>query len=385
MAAITGGGSNGGELLSRWPNLPGDVLASITDLLDPKIGILRLRSICRSWRSSLSLLPPAINFPLKLPLLASNGASSSPSSHPPSGNLFLHERTVYFLSPPGYPSSNGGFLIKVKESKNAPNTFSLLNPILFEDKLPQPNFPLNLLDCSISLVCKSYVVSTDFECEQVVLKKVAVSTNFVNNGEFVVLGLKFSGGLLIWRFGDEGWTEIGVNGRCFDDIISYNDKFYATADMKGRLVMIDSRLKPIDLVPKLMFGSGISTHLVECDGNLYVVDQDIDNRGSKLGVFKLDDKGHFWDYELDLNDSVFFVGDYANFSLSRKYYNGGLRNMIYFKDVSLDDDGGEIDGHIKVFDLKTNTSSLLFESEKYAKLCWPPLSWFSQDAAIYFN
>lgn len=203
-----------------------------------------------------------------------------------------------------------------------------------------------------------------------------VATDFFESGDFVVLGLNFSKNLVLWRFGDENWTDIAANGRCFDDVISYNGKFYATADRKGRLVMIDSRLKPIDLVPKLMFGDGKFTYLVECDGGLYLIDRVIDGDPiSKFGVFKLDDKGRFWDYELDLNDCVFFVGDGASFSLSRNDYNGAVKNVIFFFDYD------EFGAFTRVFDVRTSTSSLCVESESYGKLLWPPLSWFNLSAA----
>ncbi|XP_021721377.1 F-box protein SKIP23-like [Chenopodium quinoa] len=374
MSTISGDSSSGGGQRSRWPDLPDDILSSIADRIDPKIGTLRLRSVCRSWHSSLSPLPSSITFPLKLPFPLSNGVSTSPSQ------LSLSKRTVYLLSPPEN-FSNGGFLIKVEEREGKRNGFSLFDPLLSYSKFPQPNLCLNLLDYRVSVVCESYVVNSDLGLPQNPFKKAVVAKNFAVKGDFVVLGLKLSGELLIWRIGDEQWTEIGVNGRSFDDIISYNGKFYATADRKGRLVMIDSRLKPLDLVPKLVYGNGMCTYLVECDGNLYVVDRVgiDDGRDIKLGVFKLDDKGHFWDYESDLNDCVFFVGDDANFSLSRNDYYGDIRNVIYFKGVSVEEEGdriGGIDEFTKVFDMKTNSSSYLVESESYAKLYWPPSSWF---------
>uniref|UniRef100_A0A803MKZ7 KIB1-4 beta-propeller domain-containing protein n=1 Tax=Chenopodium quinoa TaxID=63459 RepID=A0A803MKZ7_CHEQI len=195
----------------------------------------------------------------------------------------------------------------------------------------------------VSVVFESYVVNSAFGgVLQNPFKKAVVAKNFAGNGDFIVL---------------------------------------------GRLVMIDSRLKPFDLVPKLMFGEGKCTYLVECDGNLYVVDRVgvDDSRDFKLGVFKLDDKGRFWDYELDLNDCVFFVGDDANFSLSRNDYHGDIGNVIYFKGVTLEDDGdriGGIDEFTKVFEMKTNSSSYLVESESYAKLYWPPSSWFSLAVAL---
>ena len=346
--------------ISKWSNLPSDVLASIADRLDPEIGIIRLHSVCRSWRSSFPTIHSTINFPLKLPIPLT-------SSHPSPSFLFLHQRTIYFL--PLKIPINEGFIIKLEQIQNTHKTFSLCNPLSAHPKPSQPNSPLNILDHRLTHVCNSYFIHSNDESINIPIRKVVVAKNFFEKGDFVVLGLKFSGNLLIWRFGDECWTEIAASGRCFDDIISFKGKFYATADRKGRLVMIDSNLKPIDLVSRLMYGNGSSTSLVECDGNLYLVDRDLENGGSGFGVFKLDDKGRFWDYELNLNDCVFFLGDDANFSLSMNHYNGCVRNVIYFKD-------DEFDGLTRVFEMNTSNTSVLEDAEEFCRLYWPPRSWF---------
>lgn len=207
-----------------------------------KIGILRLRFICRSWRSSLShLLPLSINFPLKFPT-----------------DISLFQRTVYLLSSPANPSI-GGLLVKVEEREHALYTFSLLIPLF---SLPKPKSPHNLLDYRITLVCESYVVYPWFALlEQVLIMKVVVSRNFFENGDFVVLCLKFNGGSVDfevwgWRL-DWNW-QIAANLRKF-----YISKFYATSDKIGTLMMIDSSLKPVELVPKLLYGAKIRWCLVE--------------------------------------------------------------------------------------------------------------------------
>ncbi|KAL2898396.1 hypothetical protein RDABS01_040178 [Bienertia sinuspersici] len=348
---------------SRWSDPPSDILPLIADHLHRQSAIPRLRSVCNSWRSSLSSLPSSsITFPLNLPSPLSN----SPSS--PTRHFSLHQRTVFLLSP---LSDDGGcFIIKVEESGN-PNTFSLFNPLFARAKLPPSSSPVNLLDYRLTHVCDSYVVHSDSEDP---IKKVVVGRDFLAKGDFVVLGLKYSGGLLFWKLGDENWTEIMAFGRSFDDIICYNGKFYATADGNGRLVMIDSRLKPIDLVPKLTYGNGVCTSLVECNGNLYLADRQVDVRGVRFGVFKLDDKGHFWDYEPNLNGYVFFLGDDVNFSVFTKDYNGGISDVIYFKDIFLH--ANDTSGFSQVFDMKTGTSWLVIDTENMGKFYWPPSSWF---------
>lgn len=223
---------------------------------------------------------------------------------------------------------------------------------------------LNLLNYSISVICKSYA----FERvdARVPIKKVVVAKNFVKDDDFVVLGLCDNGVLLLWRFGDENWTQIAYNGRPFDDIISYKGKFYATADGKGRLVMIDSRLKPIDLVHRLMYSRGRFTHLVENDGELYLLDRVWINEGLSFGVFKLDGKSRFWDFEPNLNDSVFFIGNDANFALTKKNYRGCIRNCIFF--IITHEEGPECHD---VFDVKKGTTCSMVDSHPFFHLYRP--------------
>lgn len=68
----------------------------------------------------------------------------------------------------------------------------------------------------------------------------------------------------------------------------------------------------------------------------------------------------FLKYELKLDDRVFFVGDDADFTLSRNDYNGWIRNVFDYKDFFLED--VKIDGLTKVLDMETSTSSFSVES-----------------------
>lgn len=356
---------------SKWSDPPPDVIPAIAEHLDRNVGVLRLLSVCKSWRLSLSSFPPSITFPLKLPFPPSTSLSSN-------NNLSLLQRTTYLFSPLSAATSDESFLLKVEQKENNPNTFSLINPLFSHEKSPFfPKTPISLLDYRVTYVCNSYVVSPD---SPNLFKKVVVSKNFFEYGDFVVLGLKCSGELLLWKIGDVGWTKIESCNRRFDDIISFDGKFYGIADKKGRLVMIDSRLKPTDIVPKLMYGNGEFASLIDCDGKLYVVDRQDDDQEVKFGVFKLDDKGRFWDYEPDLNGCVFLLGEDANFSLSRKDYNGIVSDAIYFKDAVVDNDD-MLAGLSRVLDLKKSNASYLIGSDNFSNLLSPPWSWFGWHVA----
>lgn len=366
-----------GDLTSRWPDLPPDMLLAIATRLDPTVGILRLRSVCRSWRSLLSLSSTP-HFPLNLPSVVSL-SSYFLSPPPPSTNLRLLRRTVCLLSPPDDRCQ--GFLVKVEEI--GPNTFSLFNP-LSKDKLRKPTSPINLLDYRATAICCSYVAeevnsrasSSDSapQAGKTLIKKVVAARDFFKEGDFVVLALTDAGKLLLWRVGDEGWTGIGPSTRRFDDVISYKGKFYATADKRGRLLMIDSRLKPMDLVHSLMYGVGKCTHLLECDGGLYLIDRIQGYKKLELGVFKLDDKCRFWDYELSLNSNTYFVGNDVNFSVLRRDYYGDVRNCIYFMtNIREGNEGRDITA---VLDTDKGTIHPVYGSDLFGSIYWPPSSWF---------
>lgn len=146
------------------------------------------------------------------------------------------------------------------------------------------------------------------------------------------------------------------NGCLFDDIISYKGKFYVIVDGKGRFVMIDSRLKLIDLVYRLMYSCGWFMYLVENDGELYLFDWVWINEGLSFGVFKLDGKSWFWDFEFNLNDSVFFIGNDVNFVFIKKNYRGCIRNCIFF--IIIYEEGFEC---YDVFDVKKGIICLMVD------------------------
>ena len=142
-----------GESELDWSALPMELLPLIGKTVQARIDVVRLRSVCASWRSS---IPPlrGISSPLLLPFpFPINSAG---------GQTFLSQSTIYRLEPPDdnpnlSTCSSKSWLVKVEEFE--PGRVRLLNPLssLHISFLPD-SFPkvINLLDFRVVEVGKEY-------------------------------------------------------------------------------------------------------------------------------------------------------------------------------------------------------------------------------------
>ena len=108
----------------EWSDLPKELLPTIGKSLDTRIDIVRFRSVCNSWRSSI----PSNNspgFPLKFPnpyLPTSATQAQAPA--------YLCESTIYRiqrLNPS--TSSNKAWLVKVEQDSNSGGKLRFFDPI----------------------------------------------------------------------------------------------------------------------------------------------------------------------------------------------------------------------------------------------------------------
>ncbi|KAK7250802.1 hypothetical protein RIF29_33496 [Crotalaria pallida] len=357
-----------------WSSLPLELWSKIGKYLDNRIEILRFRSVCKSWRSSLPNSP-------------SSSSSSSPLTipHPFIPNYinpcFLNLTTIYLLQPthPSSPSSSNGFLIKVSESENPPSY--LLSPIsgrrvlwMIRDRYHHPVHPQilrrrdlgalspppvsvvwNLLDYRVFEVSKSYSIRSGFSSD---VSKVVF---FHNSGwrhveeeedSSVACCVFKEGRLGLMKHGDEKWSWSLLDDKNFycDDVIVFKGQFYVT-DKWGTISWFDiSSYKLVQYSPPLC-GFGNKKHLVESCGSLYVVDRyyvsepsttkwryvnGVNTRVAPVEcfkVYKLDEELGTWVNVNDLGDRVFILGNNCNFSISAKDVRGYQGNCIYFNDL----------------------------------------------------
>ncbi|KAL5063622.1 hypothetical protein RYX36_025359 [Vicia faba] len=338
-----------------WSQLPFELWPKIGKQFDHHIDVLRFRSVCKLFRSSVpSSLPNSPSFPLQIP-------------HPLnlSLNCYLYQSTVYLIEPtdasfnsnlqplPPSSSSSKGWLIKVQESKNQP--FSLLSPIS-DRKLSYPLsinntslMPLNLLNYRAIQLCKSYTIEKPIRFSSSVHKVVFNPNSPWNSVEDCVSCYIFEEGKLgIMKHGDKKWKRVDDKNFYNGDVIVFKGQFYVT-DRWGTISWIDvSSLRLIQYSPPLC-GFGNKKHLVESCGSLYVVDRYYEsseniwrNYGGRrrerdevvecFKIYKLDEEWGKWVDVKNLSDRAFILGQSCNFSVSTKELIGYEGNCIYYRD-----------------------------------------------------
>ncbi|KAJ6774717.1 F-BOX PROTEIN SKIP23 [Salix purpurea] len=327
--------------MCRWADLPKELLEMISKRLDFRVDVLRFRSVCTSWRCSVSPpsfdqeIPPVF---LKLP-------------DPICADAVLMQTAICRMEyPRNYPNSSCSLskssLVKVGESKHG--KLQLFHPL--SNQLTRDSFmSLNLLDLKFVQLSEACLLKWPSGISVFGINKVAMfplSASYDRNFEY-------------------------------DDITVYKGQFYVV-DRRGTVSWIDSSLKVIQYSPPL-YGCGGQKNLVESCGDLYVVDRYLDGerrtwrdyedamggtdnslRLSKLmrkpgpvavdfRVYKLDEEWGTWVDIKSLDDRIFILGIDCSFSVSCRDLNGGKGNCIYFLYDSLRFGNGMGGGAIHVF------------------------------------
>ncbi|WCJ32753.1 hypothetical protein M5689_014156 [Euphorbia peplus] len=377
---------------NNWSDLPKELLETVGNFIRSPVDILRFRSVCSSWRSSVSApsfdqeIPQLV---LKLPDPISCVAVLSQST------IF---RTEFTSQNPNSESSSSssvsnpkGWLIKIRESKTG--RLELLHP-LTDYKIRYSPFKLNLHEFQFSQLIKAFKFKTlsgfsVFGMNKVVL--FPISSNVV-----AILAIFHEGKLGYLKFGDEMWTLLDETNFEYDDIIEYKGQFYVV-DRKGTVSWIDSSLRLIQYAPCL-FGCGLQKNLVESCGDLYIVDRYLEGE-SRTGqhfevpeagagrtrryricspnavdfkVYKLDEEWGTWVDVKCLGDRIFVLGVDCSFSVSCDELVGGEGNCIYFTD---DDDynrRGLSNDSISVFRLDDGVIEKVEMMHQHSKVFWPP-------------
>ncbi|XP_030973858.1 putative F-box protein At1g65770 [Quercus lobata] len=356
-------GMDDGERV-EWSELPKELLPTIGKNLDTRIDIVRFRSVCNTWRSSIPLFHTySPRFPLIFP-------SPYPAPIPIRTPAYLCQSTVYRLQRlnPSSTSSNKSWLIKVEQDSNSGGKFRLFDPIS-NRRTRYPNKTLNLFDFRVVELTKAYTLryqvrvglsTSTNEIEQVLsvsdisifgVNKVVMFpnspwTNVNASAAFVIFN---DGKLGFAKSGDEELILVDRNSFDYDDIIVYKGQFYVINSL-GIVSWIDhSSLKLVQFLPPLC-GLGSQKHLVESCGALYVVDRYLDRERRRVEndafymggedcaesigfkVYRFDEEWGRWELKESLGDRAFVLGNGCCFSVMAKELSGYKRNCIYFTD-----------------------------------------------------
>jgi hypothetical protein len=151
-----------------------------------------------------------------------------------------------------------------------------------------------------------------------------------------------------------------------------------------------------------MYCSGGQKDLVECCGDLYVVDRYLDGERRRwvgidglmdsddeilpnvgftpthapkaidFRVYKMDEDWGKWIEVKSLDDKVFVLGMDCSFSVSCKEFNGVKGNCIYYMDGDDYVGSGLSGGSIHVFQLEDRSIHKLAVIPEFSEIFWPP-------------
>ncbi|KAF9603361.1 hypothetical protein IFM89_035496 [Coptis chinensis] len=131
------------------------------------------------------------------------------------------------------------------------------------------------------------------------LQRVTLSSTATMD-DFIIIALHSWKYLVYFRAGDERWNFIGDKNCEHDDLINYKGKFYAV-DKMGRTLIVDWHTLSVTLGANTIANDHRKKHLVESNGDLFLVDVHYrlpckDCVGVFLGckVFRLDEKERQW-------------------------------------------------------------------------------------------
>ncbi|KAJ9146903.1 hypothetical protein P3X46_029118 [Hevea brasiliensis] len=379
--------------MSEWSDLPKELLQTIAKCLDSRVDVLRLRSVCTSWRSSVSFpsfdeeIPPLI---LKLP-------------QPIGIDAVLFHATICRMefshqnaNSSSSESNSKGWLTKIRVSKLG--KLKLVHPLSDYPIMYSP-FTLNLLDFRFFELSKAFMLKFPFgfplyEVNKVVLFPISARCS---KYEISILAIYHEGKLGYWKYGDESWTLLDDKNFQYDDIIEYKGQFYVV-DRWGTVSWIDSSLKLIQYSPPL-FGCGGQKNLVESCGDLYVVDRYLDGErrtwndyenldvnfparrrtyrmcnpnATDFRIHKLDEEWGTWVDVKSLGDRAFVLGVDCSFSISSGDFFGGKGNCIYFTDDDNFKGKGLSSDSIRVFRLENHIIEKVTTLPEYSQIFWPP-------------
>ncbi|KAK6240708.1 F-box domain - like 10 [Theobroma cacao] len=397
--------------MADWTQLPKELLDLISKSLDKSFDVSRFRSVCSTWRSSVTS-PKRHRLAPRFPVLPDDGGISDTSF-----GFCLSKRIVFLLGSPEtniQADSSASWVIKIEE--DVPNNrIQLLNPLSRSrfDSLPY-NFPkpLNLLDFRVFELGEEYVLhylnyhSYLGDVGNLYMEKVVVSCLDNNVNDFFLLTIHVSGKLAMFKSSEKKWTIIEDMPSPYDDVILYKGNFYAV-DNTGRTVHVGMDFET-SVVGMPVFG-GDKKFLVESKGELLLVDMYLsfeaeegscswtglgfveeyfenlaiymNERTVRFKVFQLDEVGKEWVEVKNLDDRVLFLGDDFTFSASAKDLSVCRGNCIIFADnffYSLGAEDGQSERcDVGVFDLENGSIGPLGKFPQFSKLFWPPPRWIS--------
>ncbi|KAL3720610.1 hypothetical protein ACJRO7_005430 [Eucalyptus globulus] len=326
-------------------DLPTEILSMIGDRLDTRMDVLRFRSVCSSFRSSIPApgRPEDSRFPLRI-----------------QPDLFLRACTVYALETPDGAGGSGRarWLLMLEELElGRMRILSLYSQRRIAHMLHKFPKVLDSRQSRMVEICRQYALdyrgTTRGRLFQGV-QKVVMHPDGVgpDSDQCSVYFIDERGRLGFWKHGDESWSYLVVDGRrrCrYSDVVVYDGKVWVV-DSVGQILQLHKsfRLRSFSL-PIYDIGGRrrrrrrfqcFSRHLVVSGGDLYIVcryssdgpcSRGSPEKTSHYEVFRLDQRRARWEEVRSLSDSAFFLCNRrCSFAVSASELDGhGDGNCIY--------------------------------------------------------
>ncbi|XP_057458213.1 F-box protein SKIP23-like [Lotus japonicus] len=329
-----------------WSQLPAELLHLILECLDDTpLDRLRFRSVCSTWRSSISPFIPIHQFPFNFPPIPAASLSA---------------RSIFLIKPPPHLQTQTPWLVKIGQDECGRNR--LWHP-LFRDRSISTSSPgvLDLTNLLVSDLGNEFVVAHPSTKGKVVAAAAATLQGSM------LLTIHESEKLAVFGYGDgddERWTimpapDMSTN---YHDVSAFNGRLYAV-ESGGRTVVVgpDSVLEEEPFAEHYGPNTGCCYNekfLVESEGELLLVekhggfcedikykyegDNDIDEY--KEGMFRVfrfgeneedEEENESWVHVRNVRDRVLFIGDDCAFSVSASDLGVDEGNYVVFRDDDL--------------------------------------------------
>ncbi|KFK40146.1 hypothetical protein AALP_AA3G336500 [Arabis alpina] len=344
--------------MDDWTKLPEELLLMITVRLFSVVELLRFRSICQSWRASISITDNNNNNPFPLrpnihlnPLIITVSTTQQANS-----SLDLNaciSRAAFFRVT--HSSMSQSWLIKSEPDYNY-GTLRLLNPL---SRLPLLHWykSIDLYQFTLSGIQESYVLQNQNTKETLPGFKRLVLVS-VSGQDPKIVGIGCDGKIRYWN--GVIWTRIKDQTSHFSDVIVHKGLVYAL-DVKGIVWLVSHSLSIFKYGPLLDSECHRAKRFVECSGELYIVDcieeadsspvtrfshvihDDVGNMNCELSerdcdkmvgfkVYKVDEELREWVEVKSLGDNAIVMANDCCFSVLANEFYGCLQNSIYFSD-----------------------------------------------------
>ncbi|CAJ2639151.1 unnamed protein product [Trifolium pratense] len=328
--------------MADWSQLPTELLQLISQKLNSDFYLLRFRSVCSTWRSSIPNHPPNHHLPFKLPPLPDNNDNDS-VCYVVKHNIFLIKPTTITI--PNQQQQQQIFikplLIRIGPNLNG-NKIHLWHPLDLDQRLPFNFTSKVVFDFNhISIVDLGYVFLLYILKDSDSLQNYPYPYVYYENvvaatcpGELQPLIVTFNRyyEMCMFRPWDNVWTKIPNVSAC-EDICNFKGRT-CLVDKTGRTVMVGPDLS-VDFVADEISDPGM-VRLCLVESELYLVVSCYGGVNVRIDVYRLDEKKKKWVKLSNLGDRVLFLGNRCSFSASASdlgFANGNC--VITMSDVTL--------------------------------------------------